>query len=122
MFIPPQNQASSKKDTPSRKGVSLESQHLILAADVMARWNVEVRNAFIALYQNPTYVLICPVGNSFFTKIHEGAVQCMLKDKNLLGDKAIPLHEWIIDHDLNMENRPLTYEFLENAQTLKVYL
>ena len=122
MFFPPQNQASKKKESIPRKGVSFESNHMILAADIMALWDIEVRNAFIAFYEEGPYVVVCPVGNSFFTKVHKDAVQCMLKDKNLLGDKSIPLHEWVIDNELNTENRSLTYEFLEKAQTLKVYL
>ena len=99
--------------------VSLKSNHLCLDAEVIA-----------SLFGNDTYVLLsyqdqekrllaAPVTNTWFSKLHP-ADQYFLKVKNKEGDCAAPIHNLILDHDLDHVDRDLPFEVNHQSKYLKI--
>ncbi|PUZ30008.1 hypothetical protein DCM91_00565 [Chitinophaga costaii] len=69
--------------------------------------------------QNGTLVM-AKDSDDMFKSFHK-AKREILKDKNLLGDKAVNIREFIIDHAIAETNRPLTYFADEAMHILNIY-
>ncbi|MEO0898104.1 MAG: hypothetical protein AAFY71_16965 [Bacteroidota bacterium] len=101
--------------------VFIDRNHLYLPNSIVSQVFKEEENAFLAFYPEKKLLLLSPISNAFFKKLHP-TTQHMLKRKNLKGDKSIALHELLIDHELNVSSEPLKYEFREKSTVLKIYL
>ena len=77
--------------------------------------------AFMTFQESTKQLLVAPVTSTWFTKMHE-AKQCLLKDKNMHGDKSIAPHALIIDHELDETDRELEFELNEQVGWIKINL
>ena len=122
MFIPPGNlQERGKEEATSVSAVSLKSSHLYINAKIAQKIFGEAANALVVYYPTPRSLLIAPIKDELFKKLHK-AKQHMLKERNLQGDKTIALHEILVDHQIDDTNRALEYTIEEGLGILKVSL
>ncbi|KPM49733.1 hypothetical protein [Jiulongibacter sediminis] len=89
--------------------IQLKSGHLIfdhkLIKDVFSEED-QVNHVY---YPERKSFLIAPASKTFFKKMHE-TKWSNLKLKNLQGDKSLFIRDLIIDHEINDEDRGLTYD------------
>jgi hypothetical protein len=99
--------------------VQLKTSHLLIDAELARQVLGDTPLVYLRYYPEKGSLLVASVAQGWFYKMHQGT-QCMLKDKNLRGDKAIALHELLIDHNLPGEDRPLPCEIGANGRMLNV--
>lgn len=120
-MIPPKHIAQKWAQKKADSGVYMSSQHLCLGPDVMALFGADTQNVFLAYYPERQQLLLSPVGNAFFTKLHK-ATQHILKQKNMRGATSVAVHELLIDEVGPIPDGPLEYEFVPRSQLLKISL
>lgn len=120
-MIPPKHIANQLKKKSEVKGISLESGHLVVSSELMARLGEKVETVFAAYVADKQHLLITDVRNAFFPKLHE-ATQHMVKLRNARGDASIAIQELIIDQDIPRDQQELAYEFLSQHSILKIQL
>jgi hypothetical protein len=79
-MIPPSHLIQQQDRSCPEQGVYFESNHICLNPDVLALWPEPTDNMFLACYPEKNLVLISPVDNAFFTKVHD-ASQFFLKQR-----------------------------------------
>ncbi|MEM6764706.1 MAG: hypothetical protein AAF824_08585 [Bacteroidota bacterium] len=121
MIIPPTHLAKQPKKDRENREVFIEGSHLIIAAKVVQQVFKEEENTFLAFYPEKKLMLLSPVSNGFFKKMHD-STQHMLKLKSLQGDRSLALHELLIDHELDIPSSALGYEIREQSNILKIFL
>ncbi|MEM6963148.1 MAG: hypothetical protein AAF573_00190 [Bacteroidota bacterium] len=122
MFIPPQKiQHQLKATAQAESKVRLKSSHLLIAGEVAQEIFGNDRNANVVYYSERRTLMIAPTSDDLFKKLHK-AKQHMLKDRNAKGDKAIALHELLIDHEINSTERDLEFEAQAALKILNVKL
>ncbi|MEM7509597.1 MAG: hypothetical protein AAF388_01610 [Bacteroidota bacterium] len=120
MIIPPNHLAHQMKKDRENGEVFMEGSHLCLSGAMVSRVFKEEENTFLAFYPEKKLLLLSPVSNAFFKKMHP-STQHMLKRKNLKGAKSVALHELLIDHELSVPPGPLDYEYREQSAILKIF-
>ncbi len=122
MFIPPNRlQIKSKASVSTGSKVSLKASHLLIHHEIVAEVFGEELNVYVAYYPERRSLMIASISDDIFKTIHK-AGQHMLKNRNLQGDKTIALHEILIDHQIDEENRDLEYEWQKGLGILNVLL
>lgn len=122
MFIPPRNYKKTPAVTPSTEiPIRLQSSHLIIGSELATQVFDTCQNAYLVYYPDKKALMLAPVTDEIFKNLHK-ASQHMLKDKNLKGDKTIALHEILIDHQIEAQDRTLDYEWQSGLGILKVSL
>ncbi len=120
MIIPPNHLAHQMKKDRENGEVFMEGSHLCLSGAMVSQVFKEEENTFLAFYPEKKLLLLSPVSNAFFKKMHP-STQHMLKRKNLKGAKSVALHELLIDHELSVSPGPLDYEYREQSAILKIF-
>ncbi|MEL6193024.1 MAG: hypothetical protein AAFR66_13280 [Bacteroidota bacterium] len=120
MIIPPNHLAHQMKKDRENGEVFMEGSHLCLSGAMVSQVFKEEENTFLAFYPEKKLLLLSPVSNAFFKKMHP-STQHMLKRKNLKGAKSVALHELLIDHELSVPPGPLDYEYREQSAILKIF-
>jgi hypothetical protein len=103
------------------QSVRLHRSHLWLSATIAEQCFGGERQAYVVYYPKAGSLLMAPMSDDAFKQLHDCSL-FMLKDRNLKGDKAIALHEVLIDHDLNDEDRELAFSSAPGLRMLQVRL
>lgn len=101
--------------------VALKSSHLYIPAAVAERVFGEESRAYLVYHPERTALLLAPASSHWFYKMHQPS-QHMLKARNAQGDKTIALHEILIDHDLDDQDRAVEHVVQEQTGILKITL
>jgi len=99
--------------------LSLKSQHIIVLQPLVEKLLKTETHVLLKYDTTEKVLLMAPASKSEFKLAHKAA-QHMLKDKNLKGDKSIAIHEILIDHELDDNDRTLL--FYEEEGVLKITL
>lgn len=121
MMIPPGDLAHTMKKPSHMRGIYLKSSHLCFDVEIRRFIGSEQQNVFLAYYKDKGYLLMSPVSNAFFPKLHP-STQHIIKAKSLSGAHSIALHELLIDHQIAEQDRQLDFELIEKTKVIKVYL
>jgi protein-disulfide isomerase len=122
MFIPPKHIAQQLKEEKNTQGqLQLRSSHLLINSDLAHEFFKGDNNVYIVYYPDKKALMIAPISDELFKKLHK-ASQAMLKNSNQQGDKSIALHDILIDHQLDGQDRALDYECLKGLGILNVRL
>lgn len=101
--------------------VALKSAHLYIPSAVVQQIFGEEHHAYLAYQAERSTLLAAPASSQWFYKMHKPS-QHMLKTRNLQGDKTIALHEILIDHAIDNQDRTLDYVVQEASGILKITL
>ena len=101
--------------------VSIRSRHLHINNSLASRIFSEEQQALIAYKKDRDLLLLTAASNLWFEKMHQ-ASQHLVKQRNLQGDITIALHELLIDHNLNDQERSLSFAVQEGSGILKIQL
>ncbi len=101
--------------------LQLKACHLVIAHQLVQEVFGDETHVFLRYYPERKSLLLAPVSQSWFKKMHE-ASQFMLKNKNLQGDKTVAIHEILIDHEIDEEDKILTFEIQGKGKVLNIRL
>jgi hypothetical protein len=101
--------------------LKLKTSHLLIDAALAQQVLGDTPQVYMKFLPEKRTLLITSVKQSWFDRMHPGCSQNMLKDRNLKGDKALALHEVLIDHDLDDTDRELAYDVQANQTILHVH-
>jgi hypothetical protein len=125
MFVPRHLQPTyPAAQTPEENfsGLKLLASHLLISADLIEKHFAGATHTYVMYYPERHDLLIAPVTNGAFYKVHPNARQQMLKNRNARGDKSISLQEILIDNGIDETDRTLEYEYREKVGFLKIKL
>ena len=100
--------------------IALQSSHLLLESDLVAKVFEGIQYAYAAYEESQNCILVTPVNSVWFTKIHKPA-QFLLKMRNFKGDRSLAIREILLDNDLDTSNRLLDYEVVTKTNLIKIY-
>jgi len=86
--------------------LNLKSQHIILYQPWVEKLFLGETHVLLKYDTTEKILLMAPASKREFELAHQAAPH-MLKDRNLKGDKSIAIHEILIDHELNQNDRVL---------------
>jgi hypothetical protein len=86
--------------------LNLKSQHIIVYQPWVEKLFLGEAHVLLKYDTTEKVLLMAPASKSEFKLAHKAA-QHMLKDRNLKGDKSIAIHEILIDHELDQNDRVL---------------
>ncbi|MEM9917439.1 MAG: hypothetical protein AAF990_05050 [Bacteroidota bacterium] len=123
MFIPPQHLKKQVHPASNDDGskIRLKASHLLVDHEIASEAFGEEHNIYVIYYPDRRSLLIAPVSDEIFKKLHKAAQQ-MVKDRNLKGDKSVALHEILIDNQIDQSDRDLEYEWQPALGILNVKL
>lgn len=101
--------------------VALKSAHLHIPGTIAQQVFGEEQQAYLAYQPDRSILLVAPASRQWFYKMHQPS-QHLLKTRNLQGDKTIALHEILIDHALDDQDRTLDYVIQDSSGILKITL
>jgi hypothetical protein len=101
--------------------VRLKTAHLWISADLAASAFGDTTQVYVVYYPQMKALLLAPMDDSLFT-MHKNAGLQMLKIRNAQGDRTISLQEILIDHDIDPEEKDLTFMHQEGVRLLHVTL
>jgi hypothetical protein len=101
--------------------VALQSSHLFLDSELVKKIFGNVHYAYATYSKEQHRLLITPVSSQWFVKLYE-PTQFLLKSRNLKGDKTLAIREILIDNDIDMADRVVTFEIVEKTNLIKVQL
>jgi hypothetical protein len=117
----PAGASSQFAGNPPTDSVQLRNAHLIIEGSLAAGVFGDVSAVYLKYYPERKALLVAPTDQGWFAKMHTG-IQCLLKNKNIRGDKSIALHEILIDFALSDADRPLRYEIQAGGRMLHVHI
>lgn len=88
--------------------LNLKSQHIIVYQPMVEKLLCGETHVLLKYDTAEKVLLMAPASKSEFKLAHKAA-QHMLKEKNLKGDKSIAIHEILIDHELDENDRALSF-------------
>lgn len=122
MFIPPNNiKAQLVKKEESGGPIRLKSSHLLFSQEIVDQVFGEQTSAYMIYYPDRRTLMVAPASDELFKQLHK-VTQHIIKDRNMKGDKAIALHEILIDHQLEAVDRDLSFEWQEEMGILNITL
>lgn len=101
--------------------VVLKSSHVYLDSELVETVFQNIHYAYVTYVEAQKQLLITPVSSQWFTKMYK-PTQFLLKARNLKGDRTLAIREILIDNDLAMTDRILSYEVIEKTNLIKVTL
>lgn len=99
--------------------IFLKSSHIYLDKKIVECIFDKIHYAYVVYSKNQDKILITPVSSVWFAKMFQPS-QFLLKQRNLKGDMTLAIREILIDNDLDMTDRNLTYEVIEKTNLIKV--
>ena len=102
-----------------REGIHLQSSHLLIDKALSGQVFEGSATVYVSYNSEQQVMLVSPNSNAWFPKLHK-AKECILKAKDLHGTKSVAIREFIIDHDLENEDRPLDFEVNGDKRFLKI--
>lgn len=100
--------------------MKLQNGHIIIPAEIVntvLQNEVQINQVF---YADRNILLLAGKSKLFFEKLHKTDWQT-LKDKNILGDKALFVRAILIDNDLDDTDRELVFE-IKNTGIITIKL
>lgn len=122
MFIPPKkyiDELKAQRSTDS--AVRLRSAHLLIDREVAQQAFGDASNVYLVYYPDRHSLLLASGEDDMFKNLHK-ANKHLLKARNAQGDRSVALHEVLIDHQIDDQDRDLAYEFQEGMGIIKVQL
>ncbi len=101
--------------------IFLQSEHIYLQSDLVDSIFENIQYAYVTYLKEQQQLLITPVSSQWFAKMHK-PTQFLLKSRNLKGDKTIAIREILIDNDLDISDRKLTFEIIKKTNLIKIVL
>lgn len=101
--------------------VYLEGGHICIKYPVAEMIFGPDMAVFSIFYPADRTFLLAPVSEELFKSIHKAAQQ-MLKNKNAAGDRSVSIQEVLLDNDLEMRDRDLTFKAEGGLHILKINL
>lgn len=102
--------------------LKLQTQHLWLSHELVAQYFKETEQVVLAFVDHGPHLLIASAPASVLVKVHPKASTRLFKLKNLQGDRTISIQDFLIDHELANDDKPLYYDYIEKLGALKVSL
>ena len=99
----------------------LRSSHLVFDPALSHPLFDSSSTVFITYKNELNALLVSPNYNTWFHKLHD-AKECLLKEKDSKGTKSVAIREFILDYDLEENDRLLRYELNEQKKFLKISL
>lgn len=122
MIIPPKHISQFlNSHNDSVQTVLLKESHIYVPAQVATACFENQQNVYLAYYPQSRSLLIASIQDDNFKQIHK-ASQKMLKNRNAHGDKSVAIHDILIDHNINGEDRELEYAFQTELNILNIKL
>lgn len=109
---------SQKNNEPS---IYLKNNHLIIHHTLVKDLFNNESHIQCMYYNREGVLLMAPQSDTFFKSIHKANLR-MLKIKNSIGDASIPIHEIIIDNELDNTDRMLQFEMNNPSKTIRLFL
>ncbi|CAI8184201.1 MAG: Uncharacterised protein [Flavobacteriaceae bacterium] len=81
--------------------ILFKGDHLIFTPEQVDQFFGRVSHVYVATDLDHKRVNICAVAQVWFTKVHKGAAQMMLKQKNLEGAKSLNIKPFLIDLEID---------------------
>ncbi|MEM7549942.1 MAG: hypothetical protein AAF363_09710 [Bacteroidota bacterium] len=100
-------------------GINLKSSHLIVSPSVSGPIFQDENSVYICYKKEQDVLLVSPSSNSWFPKLHESK-EYLVKDKDLKGTKSIAIMDILIDHELDSEDRPLSFKLNDSKRYIKI--
>jgi hypothetical protein len=101
--------------------VYLEAAHICIRNNIADKIFGAERVVLSVFYPKDGAFMVAPAGEELFRTIHKASQQ-MLKTRNSAGDKAIPIQELLLDHEIDDHDRDLEYAAEESLHILKIKL
>ena len=101
--------------------IAIKSSHLFIPSSIARQVFGEEQHAYLAYQVERKTLLVAAASQQWFSKMHQSS-QHLLKTRNLYGDKTIALHEILIDHAIDSQDRSLQYALQDNSRILKISL
>jgi hypothetical protein len=92
--------------------LNLKSQHIIVYQPMVEKFFSGETHVLLKYDTAEKVLLMAPASRNEFKVAHKAA-QHMLKERNLKGDKSISIHEILIDHELDDNDRVLSFSIQE---------
>ncbi|AWW28931.1 hypothetical protein DN752_01615 [Echinicola strongylocentroti] len=102
--------------------VSLKSSHIYIESDMVETVFCDENYAYAVYKIESSLLLLTPVSNQWFARMHKNPTPFLLKNRNLKGDKTLPIREILIDNNLDTTDRDLAFELIKKTSLLKVKL
>ena len=99
--------------------LDLKSQHIVVYQPLAEKLLAGETHVLLKYDTTEKVLLMAPASRNEFKVAHKAA-QHMLKERNLKGDKSISIHEILIDHELDDNDRVLS--FSEQEGIIKINL
>ncbi|MGB0182938.1 MAG: hypothetical protein ACPF8S_04265 [Schleiferiaceae bacterium] len=80
--------------------LNIKGDHILFEPDQVEKMFGRVTHAYVAIDSDKNRINISSVANTWFTKVHAGAAQMMLKQRNLDGIRSLNIRPFIIDLDI----------------------
>ncbi len=121
MFIPPNHIPPTKKQQETEALIQLQSAHLLIRYDLAQKIFGKDYNVYTVYYPERNSLMVAPVSDELFKKLHK-ASQALLKEKNSRGDRTIALHDILLDHQIDPQDRSLAFDYQEGLGVLNIQL
>ena len=102
--------------------LKLQAQHLWLSHALVEQYFRETEQVIVAWVERGPHLLIAPAPAPVLVKVHPKASARLLKQKNLQGDRTVSLHDFFIDYNLAATDQPLTFDYVEKLEAIKITL
>ncbi len=102
-------------------GLTFKSSHFIFGYGLAYRVFGDDTFVFVVYVPEQGLFLLSPVHSVWFKKLYKPK-QFFLKTRNLNNDKSLDIQELIIDHDLDVKEGDMKYDYIEKTSLLKIAL
>jgi len=99
--------------------VYLESSHVCISHEIAAQVFGNVSVILSVYYPAEKTFFLAPAGAEYFIRIHK-TTQQILKTRNAAGDRSVAIHDLILDHGIDEDDRILNYSIEAALNVLKV--
>lgn len=99
--------------------ISLKSSHLYLNNELVNKVFKEIDYAYVTYVKDQKRILITPVTSKWFIQLYK-PTQFLLKSRNQKGDRTLAIREVLIDNDLDMKDKDLSFEWIKKTNLIKV--
>lgn len=101
--------------------IRLKTSHILISPDTAEQLFDASECALICYKPEDKALLLAPVTNTFFGKLHEPS-QVLMKVKDILGTRSIPVRNILLDNDLDETDRPLPFRVNEKNKFIRISL
>lgn len=121
MFLPGNQVSKQQQSNPNTGKVQLKSSHIWIDQQVATDLFGNSPNVNMVYYPERRTLMLAKKDDELFSSLHK-AKQYMLKSRSAMGDKAIAIHEILIDHEIDSTDRDLEYTAGDGSGILSLQL